>query len=84
MLGLGPSGGSSILPFPTMKEEIKQINHPHFYNNSAEYTFEELMAQAVGGVSKNKDIPKMHLWLPSDATEDQVELVKKMLGGFFV
>ena len=83
MLGLGPSGGSSILPFPTMKEEIKKINHPHFYRHD-ECTFEELMNQSVGGISKRKDIPKMHLWLPSDATDDQIELVKKMIGGFLV
>lgn len=70
MLGLGPSGGSSILPFPTMKEEIKKINHHHFYEDNAEYTFEELMNQSVGGISRHKDAPKMHLWLPSDATED--------------
>lgn len=42
MLGLGPSGGSSILPFPTMKEETKKINHPHFYRHD-KCTFEELM-----------------------------------------
>jgi hypothetical protein len=61
-----------------MKEEVKKINHPHYYRHS-DYTFEELMAQAVGGISKHKDTPKMHLWLPSDATEDQVNLVKKMI-----
>lgn len=74
---------SSSLVFPTMKEEVKKINHPHFYRHD-ECTFEELMNQSIGGISRHKDAPKMHLWLPSDATEDQVELVKKMLGGFFV
>ena len=63
-----------------MKEEIKKINHHHFYEDNAEYTFEELMNQSVGGISRRKDAPKMHLWLPSDATEDQVKLVKKMTG----
>jgi hypothetical protein len=67
-----------------MKEEIKQINHHHFYENNAEYTFEELMNQSLGGISKHKGTPKMHLWLPQNATEDQVKLVKKMIGGFFV
>jgi hypothetical protein len=53
-----------------MKEEIKKINHPHFYENNVEYTFEELINQSIGGISKHKDTPKMHLWLPKDATED--------------
>lgn len=63
-----------------MKEEIKKINHHHFYEDNAEYTFEELMNQSVGGISRHKGALKMHLWLPSDATEDQVNLVKKMTG----
>lgn len=78
MLGLGPSGGSSILPFPTMNNKI---NNPHFYEDCRyDNTFEDLMNQAVGGISKRKDTPKMHLWLPSTANQAQVELVKKMIG----
>lgn len=59
----------------------KEINNPHFYeDNRYDGTFEDLMNQAVGGISKHKDSPKMHLWLPSSATQDQIDLVKKMIG----
>ena len=48
---------------PTMKEII---TNPHFYeDNKYDRTFEDLMDQAVGGIDK----PKMHLWLPSSATQ---------------
>ena len=69
---------SSSLSFLTMKN----IEHsPHFYKDSRyDGTFEELMNQAVGGISKRKDAPKMHLWLSPTATQAQVELVKKMIG----
>jgi hypothetical protein len=46
------------------------INNPHFYEDRAyDKTFEDLMKQAVGGISKHKDSPRMHLWLPSTATQ---------------
>ena len=58
-----------------MKEGIiNQINNPHFYENT--FTFEDLMDCALGGIDK----PKMHLWLPSSATKEQIELVKKICG----
>lgn len=38
------------------------------------------MDQAVGGISKHKYPPRMHLWLPPTATQAQVDLVKKMIG----
>ena len=38
------------------------------------------MDQAVGGISKHKYPPRMHLWLPDTATQSQVELVKKIIG----
>ena len=57
-----------------MKEHI---DNPHFYDNtSKEGTFEDLMDQCLGGINK----PKMHLWLPSNATPEQTELVKKICG----
>ena len=57
------------------------IDNPHFYkDNRYDGTFEDLMNQAVGGISKHKDSPRMHLWLPASATQSQVELVKKMIG----
>jgi hypothetical protein len=50
---------------------MKNIEHsPHFYKDSRyDGTFEELMNQAVGGISKRKDAPKMHLWLSPTATQ---------------
>lgn len=61
-----------------MKETI---NSPHFYKDDRyDGTFEDLMNQAVGGISKHKDTPKMHLWLPSSANEAQIGLVKRMIG----
>lgn len=59
----------------------KEISSPHFYRDDRyDGTFEDLMNQAIGGISKRKDLPKMHLWLPSSATQVQIELVKKMIG----
>ena len=53
------------------------IDNPHFYeDNKYDRTFEDLMNQAVGGIDK----PKMHLWLPSSATQAQIDLVKRMIG----
>lgn len=68
--------------YPTMKEGlIKQIRSPHFYEDCRyDGTFEDLMDQAVGGISKHKDSPKMHIWLPCSAKQWQVELVKKIIG----
>lgn len=59
----------------------KQINSPHFYEDIRyDGTFEDLMDQALGGISKKKDSPKMHLWLPYSATQEQIELVKRICG----
>lgn len=61
-----------------MKETI---NNPHFYKDSRyDGTFEDLMNQAVGGISKHKYPPRMHLWLPATATQWQIDLVKKIIG----
>lgn len=50
-----------------MKEKI---DNPHFYKDPRfDGTFEDLMDNAVGGISKHKDLPKMHLWLPDTATQ---------------
>ena len=58
-----------------------KINNPHFYEDCKyDGTFEDLMNQAVGGISKHSGLPKMHLWLPSSAKEWQVDLVKKIIG----
>ena len=63
---------------PTMKNTISS---PHFYRDCRyDGTFEDLMDQAVGGISKYKYPPRMHLWLPSSATQTQIDLVKKMIG----
>ena len=52
--------------YPTMKNII---DNPHFYkDNRYDGTFEDLMNHAVGGISKHKDSPRMHLWLPASAT----------------
>lgn len=68
---------SSSLSFLTMKN----ISNPHFYKDCRyDETFEDLMDQAVGGISKHKYPPRMHLWLPPTATQAQVDLVKKMIG----
>lgn len=59
---------------------INQINSPHFYNDVAydnAPTFEDLMDCAVGGSNK----PKMHLWLSASATQEQIELVRRMICG---
>lgn len=59
----------------------KMITNPHFYEDDKyDKTFADLMNHAVGGISKHKDSPKMHLWLPSSATQSQIELVKKIIG----
>lgn len=55
--------------------QIEELNNPHFYEDDG-YTFEDLMNDAVGGISK----PKMHLWLPPSATQGQIDLVKKICG----
>lgn len=55
--------------------QIKELDNPHFYEDD-KYTFEDLMNDAVGGVNKSK----MHLWLPSSATQEQIDLVKKICG----
>lgn len=58
-----------------------KIDNPHFYNDSRyDGTFEDLMNQAVGGISRHKDLPKMHLWLPSTATDWQIQLVERIIG----
>lgn len=61
---------------------MKNIEHnPHFYKDSRyDGTFEDLMNGAVGGISKHKDSPKMHLWLPASAHQWQIDLVKTMIG----
>jgi hypothetical protein len=63
-----------------MKNGItNQINNPHFYEDNTydnTFTFEDLMDCALGGIGK----PKMHLWLPASATQEQIDLVKKICG----
>lgn len=57
------------------------IDNPHFYEDARhDRTFEDLMNQALGGISKHKDSPKMHLWLPASAKQWQIDLVKKIIG----
>lgn len=58
-----------------IKNQIEEIENPHFYSDD-EYTFKDLMDDAVGGVNK----PKMHIWLPPSATQEQIDLVKKICG----
>ena len=64
-----------------MKEGIiNQIKNPHFYEDNAYdnvFTFEDLAYQML---LNSTNEPKMHLWLPASATQEQIDLVKKICG----
>ena len=56
---------------------MNQINNPHFYeDNRYDGTFEDIINAWLN--YENMTPPLMHLWLPASATQEQVELVKKI------